>query len=283
MPIAQCGLNQSKGRDRGRIGAQNTRTERHPQDARQGKKGVAFLAVETAFRADQNSEGTELFRIGKRTQSFVWIFRWGVLVAENEKPVVVPVSKEGVEPDRWCDFRDDEDAALLGGFDGIGQHAFGIDSVDLGPAGQHGAQQARPHFDSFLDHIILPRLFQGCEKIMKIGVGFLRPRHLAGNERDGLPVGNRQGRFPFAIAAVEHANYGAFGQAQHIADIICLCVIEIDPRGWRERDVDIKPVRGEIIARHAATHFGRVRAEGSSTRQRSPARGSVCHEKNCVC
>jgi len=71
-------------------------------------------------------------------------------------------------------------------------------------------------------------MFERREQIIEIGVRLLRACHLPDNERHLFAVRCRNSRLPFAVAAIEHKDRGAFGQAQHIADIICLQVIKLD-------------------------------------------------------
>ena len=137
----------------------------------------------------------------------------------------------------------------------MGAHAIAIDPMRLGPAGQHRAQQTRPHLDGFFNHVILPGMFERREQIMQIGMRFLCPGHFLNDECHLLAARGCDSRIPFAVTAIKHKNRVAISQAQHIADIICLHVIKIDLHRLRKGCVDIQALGGKIIAGHAAARY----------------------------
>ncbi len=124
--------------------------------------------------------------------------------------------------DWGSDFWNRQNAALLCGFDRVRTHPFAIDPACLGPSGQHRAQHAGPHFHRFFNHVILSCMFERREQIIKIRTRLLWPRQSRRTTSVTLfAVRHGNMRLPFAVAAIENKDLFTYGQAQHIADIIC--------------------------------------------------------------
>src|SRR5580704_12572080 len=95
---------------------------------------------------------------------------------------------------------------------------------------------------------------------MQIEARLLRPYQPVDSERDTLSVRRGNPRFPFAVTAIENKDFRTFGQAQHIADIICLSLIESNLRRLHQGGIDIEAPPGEIIAGHAVARYSQGRA-----------------------
>ncbi len=125
------------------------------------EKLLAFLGSEAAFGPDQYIGGKtgdalrpqRLAQKGKRTHG------GSVLVAEDENPAVGTPLEISVEPYRLSDRRQGEDAALFCGFDRIGLQPVEIETLGLRTPRQNRLQPSGSHFNSFLGHIIEPRMF----------------------------------------------------------------------------------------------------------------------------
>src|ERR1700738_953882 len=98
----------------------------------------------------------------------------------------------------------------LGSLDCVCTHAAKVDAAHLGVARDHGLQARRPHFHSFLGHVIEPGVLERGKQIMQI-------------QRDALLAGARfdaqhsyalsrmdEGGAPFSFPAVEN-QYGISG------------------------------------------------------------------------
>src|ERR1700730_667988 len=210
LPIAEGSLEQGKSRDRGGVGAQNTRAKRQADGVRQTQQRLALGRIEPPFRTDENGELARYCWAAAGTQYLVRVFDRRRLIAKNEEAIPIPFGEKGIEPHGWRDIRNGQNTALLGGLDRMEAHTFAIDARRLGPARDDWAQQPSPHFHGFFNHIILARMFERRKKILERGWRLLRPGHYVNSERYAFTIGGGNAGFPFAILTIENEDFRAF-------------------------------------------------------------------------
>ena len=98
-----------------------------------------------------------------------------VLVAEDQKPGGIALGDHPVQAQRRGNFRQRQDAALLGRLDRIGAHAVEVDARDLGVPGDDRLQARRAHLDRLLRHVVEARMLERREQVMQVERSGLRP------------------------------------------------------------------------------------------------------------
>ena len=113
-----------------------------------------------------------------------------------------PVANERLELDRLGDLRDVEDAALLGGLDGVRAHPRQIDALGLGVPRDHRLQPRDAHLDRLLHHVVEARVLERREQVVQIAgrgllahaLGDVQPHRLLARTRQGARATRRRGR-----------------------------------------------------------------------------------------
>ena len=177
-----------------------------------------LVVGKAALRPDQQAELLLRDALQRRQR----IVGGGILVAEDQPPIRLPARQQPVELDRVRAPRDGQDAALLGRLDGVGLDAVGADLADLRVLRDDRLQHAGAHLDRLLHEIVEPPLLQRREAVDEIGTRRLRPRLLDGREPHRLLGPGSDPRQPFAVAAVEDQQLGAFAKPQHVRQIVAL-------------------------------------------------------------
>ncbi len=208
-----------------------------------------------AFRPDQQAELLLRDALQRRQR----IVGGGILVAEDQPPIRLPARQQPVELDRLAHLGNGEDAALLGRLDRIGRDAVGADLGDLRVLGDDRLQHAGAHLDRLLHEIVEPALLQRREAVDEIGTRRLRPRLFDGREPHRLPGPGGDPRQPFAVAAVEDQQLGAFAKPQHIRQIVALLLGRLD-----------RLAGGEVGRRRTAAAFCSWRASPTDERAGAP-------------
>ena len=128
---------------------------------------------------------------------------------------------------------------MLRRFDGVCAHSIGVDARHLAVARQHRLQPRDAHLDSLLHHVIEARRLERRKQVVQVGRRGLLPRLGADFER-GLSLLARDGRAPFAVAAVKDENAIARAQAQNVGEVMGLRLLERDADAFPKRRRDVK-------------------------------------------
>ncbi|MGY3288551.1 hypothetical protein ACVWWP_001618 [Bradyrhizobium sp. LM3.6] len=119
----------------------------------------------------------------------------------------------------------------------FGAHPFGIDPGGLGEPGQDRLKRGGAHLDGLLHHVVEPGMLERGEDVSEVGQPVLGPGLLEDDEAvRSLAAFN--GGLPLAVAAVERQDLGPGGKPQHIAEIIGLISVELDPAVLGKGGVD---------------------------------------------
>ena len=146
----------------------------------------------------------------------------GVFVAEHQQAVRIALRQQAVERYRVADFRQRQDATLLGRLDRIGPHAVEIDPADLAVACQHRLQPRGPELDGLLHHVIEAGVFERCEQVMQIERAELGPGQRLHGQGNAAFSAVSERCPPFAVPSIEDQDPVAGLAAKHIAQIVGL-------------------------------------------------------------
>src|SRR5262245_15355391 len=144
-PIAKRGIHKRESGDRGSIGPHHPWPERNRQDKRLCQKRRSLLALEPALRSDQDGERPGRKRLQRLERRNVR----RLLVGEDEPPPLVPAIEQLGKLLWFHDFRHAQDAALLGGLDGVGMQTLTLDALGHGVARDDRAKRACAELSCF--------------------------------------------------------------------------------------------------------------------------------------
>src|SRR5262245_10971505 len=221
-PIAKRGIHKRESGDGGSIGPHHPWSERNRQDKRLCQQRCPLLALEPALRSDQHGE-----RPGR--QGFQRLERRNMrrpFVGEDEPPPLVPAVEQLGKLLRLQDFRHAQDAALLGGLDGVGMQALALDALGYGVARDDRAERACAKFGCFLHHIVEPGALEQREQIVQVGSLILRAGLVVEADLCLLLASLAELGPPLAVAAVEQKEVVSLLEAQHISEVMRLVLAE---------------------------------------------------------
>jgi hypothetical protein len=92
-------------------------------------------------------------------------------------------------------------------------------------------------------------MLERCEDVSEVGQPVLGPGLLE-NDEAVRSLAAFNGGLPLAVAAVERQNLGTGGKPQHIAEIIGLVAVELDPAVLGKGGVDEQAGAAEIVGGH---------------------------------
>ena len=180
-PISEHRSDQRQRRDGGGIGAQDAGSEREPHHIGQLEQRVALVGRRSR-PPDRPGRQAGSARCRRR------VVRPPAQPSgpsprrpRRRRPGGGPASRSAImwsNGQRCADLRERQDAALLGGLDGVGAHAVEIDARDLGMPGDHRLQAGRPHLDGLLHHVVEAGMLERREQVMQIECAGLGPRAL---------------------------------------------------------------------------------------------------------
>jgi len=126
---------------RRRVGTQDARTECDPRCPRPIEEHSALRFVKSALGADQDRKVPVFVRVVQvGAQGRNRIATRGILVAKYQLALRAKCRDGSCEIERGYDFWDEEDTALLCGFDGVCPQAVEVDSFVLGVPHDHRMQ-----------------------------------------------------------------------------------------------------------------------------------------------
>jgi hypothetical protein len=120
--------------------------------------------------------------------------------------------------------------------------------------------------ERLLDHIVEPCVFERGEQPAQRRGGCLRPRLCLGDEADALAFA-REGGGKLPIAAVEDQDAFARLQAQDVAQIVLLRLVESDGLAFGQVGIDVQANRKKIICGHGEAQTSQIKQWTRAYRQ----------------
>ena len=146
------------------------------------------------------------------------------LVSPEDATIRRPIGQQTIQGLQLGHFGHETGTALLGRLDGMGARLVGAQPLGIGKAGLHRHEAPHPQFDRLFHQKIRAGLFQRREDQPKVGGHDLRGDLFLGPQDAGAFSSRLDPGAPDAVAAIEHRQRGAHGQAHHRKQIVGLPV-----------------------------------------------------------